>query len=151
MIRQSWKSLMNDITSKLYRNLLSGVAAAALLANTPVHAQETNLVSVTDTNALELIRQLQQRVNELEQKLNQLQSNKPPVVIETHTNDQQRIEELDFVKRSSRSPWLRLGWRRSSWGTPRMRPPGSATPRRCCWRTSLFSSIELRVNFGRDD
>src|SRR5215468_1304071 len=86
---------MKDITSKLYRNLLSGLAAAAFLVQTPAHAQETNSVSVTDTNALELIKQLQQRVNELEQKLNQLQSNKPPVEIETHTNQQQQIEELD--------------------------------------------------------
>jgi phosphate-selective porin OprO/OprP len=48
-----------------------------------------------DTNTTELIRQLQKRIDELEQKVQTLEGAKPPGVVQNDTNSQQRIQELD--------------------------------------------------------
>ncbi len=86
---------MSELSSKLYRGLLLGIVAVGIPTCEQVRAQGTNSPQGLDTNTVELIRQLQQRISDLEQKVNQLQSNKPPAESEVHTNEQKRLEELD--------------------------------------------------------
>ena len=70
---------------------MSLVAIAAFLTLPLVQAQD---VATSDTNTVQLIQQLQRRIEELEQKVNTLQSNQtaPP---EEEPKQKQRMEELD--------------------------------------------------------
>jgi phosphate-selective porin OprO and OprP len=71
---------------RLYWRLLAGAVIAAQMIALTVQAQETNTV--------ELIKQLQQRIEELEQKVKTLQENQAPAGA-TNAAAKQRIEELD--------------------------------------------------------
>src|SRR5438477_3636139 len=62
-----------------------------------------------DTNTLEIIKQLQRRIEELEQKVKALEAPKTPGQEEKEKKDKQRIEELDQkVKTIERNRQLEL-------------------------------------------
>lgn len=101
----------------LPRRLLGAMFAGALLLNTPARAQETN--------TLELIKQLQRRIEELERKVQSLQEAKPATEAPTNTSGhleasdqngrvQDRTKELEkeaIETKASEAPQITLGER----------------------------------------
>ncbi len=78
---------MKSHQSKLFRALLIGALIAIQPASARLRAQ--------DTNTAEVIKQLQQRIDELEQKVKALEANQPRAGQTNQDNSAARIEALD--------------------------------------------------------
>src|SRR5438552_1643019 len=72
---------------KRYRAVMVGTLLSMIGMGAEVRAQ--------DTNTVEIIRQMQKRIEELEQKVQALEGTKPPVGITNDAVAKQQIEELD--------------------------------------------------------
>src|SRR3974390_2364964 len=72
---------------KLYRTAWLWTLVSMVLFGVEVRAQ--------DTNTTELIKQMQKRIDELEQKVQALEGRKPAVVVTNDAAAKQQIEELD--------------------------------------------------------
>lgn len=78
---------MKNRPAKIHSALLAGAVLGTQLVTSSLRAEETN--------TLEIIKQLQRRVEELEQKVKTLEAPKPPQQGTTDAQSKQRIEELD--------------------------------------------------------
>jgi len=78
---------MRNRQTHLFRALIAGAIIGAQPATAILHAEETNTV--------ELIKQLQKRIEELEQKVQVLERGKGPGEEATDPKAKQRLEELD--------------------------------------------------------
>jgi phosphate-selective porin OprO and OprP len=93
---------MRDRQTKNHRALLISALLSVQPIATTLHAEDTNAIvlpAVTvgaDTfNAVELIKQLQKRIDELEQKVNALESGKATNLVGGDAKAKQHIDELD--------------------------------------------------------
>jgi phosphate-selective porin OprO/OprP len=88
--------------TRLRRAILIGALVATQATTATLRAVDTNTpaqalptASVVDTNTLELIKQLQRRIEELEQKVKGLERGKTPAEAPEGAKEQQHLEALD--------------------------------------------------------
>jgi phosphate-selective porin OprO and OprP len=93
---------MQDIQTRIHQSLLIGALFSTQPITATLHATDTNAVvspattvGTDSVNALELIKQLQKRIDELEQKVSVLESGKATSSVAGDAKAKQHIDELD--------------------------------------------------------